>query len=212
MTADGGLRKAPMSGQPSAMLVLGDVLADPAGYEPWANETAQWVRDVICGPPPAARRPGALCPYVPAAIRRGVLTLTPCPEATRRAAVSSLLDEGGWFQDRLRRADRRDRLWLSHLVVFTGLAGRGEMLGEIRQTLRPAFLRIGVTIGDFWPENPDASVYDTRHRVGQAPWPCVAMRHTHSMDASVYRISPDRDAELQHLGAAPPRHGSGIQG
>jgi hypothetical protein len=196
----------------STTYVVTDVLDQPNGYPGWAQDIARWVRREICRPVPELGRPGALCPYVPIAVKRGSLTLIECPlpAEPRHALVSALADAAGWLLDRLAGADSTAEIaWMAHIVVFTGLGQHGDILGNLSTQLRPGFLRNGINLGEFYPDNTATSVRNSRIRVGRSPWPCVALRHFQPKDETFYHITPDEEPRYRSPRPAVPGYGSG---
>lgn len=78
----------------STVLAINDILESPDSHEKWAVDMARWVRDDVASPLPELGRSGALCPFVPAALRKGTITVTACERVSpaRADLVARLLD------------------------------------------------------------------------------------------------------------------------
>jgi hypothetical protein len=174
-------------------LTIAEILGGPTGHEAWLAEVAEWVRDRIGGPAPELDRPGALCPYVPAAIHRNTITITGHTELApdRQQVADVLLDEAGWFAERLAAARAAERTWIAHMLVFTGLGQEAIVLSELRSELRPRLLRQGIILGEFHQASADTSVRNRNYEVGQCPWPCFGMRAYIPQDQKFLRRTPD---------------------
>ncbi|WP_412077493.1 DUF6875 domain-containing protein [Streptomyces xanthophaeus] len=155
------------------------VLADPAAPA-WAAETAAWIRDEVSGPAPALGRAGALCPYVPAALRRHHIELVECPlPPTDPGALDRwLLAGAAEFRADTARRPSAEALLRCLVVVHTGLAGQEALLTGVRTRVKPLLLADGLTTGEFFPASPDTSVRNAEVPVARSPWPTLALRHS----------------------------------
>lgn len=174
---------------------VAEILAAPDNYEPWAVDTALWVRDQVSRPAPKLGRPGALCPYVPTAVERNTLTIVASdqPPQPRQALADVLLDEAGWLAEELGRTPVGRRVWVAHIVVFTQLGSAADVLAEVRAHVRPRLLRAGINVGEFFHDSPDTSVRNRHHLVGRSPWPCFALRVFMPQDETFFRMTPDSE-------------------
>ncbi|MEV4442381.1 DUF6875 domain-containing protein [Streptomyces sp. NPDC049577] len=165
---------------PTTALDPARVLADPAAAPRWAAQTAAWIRDEVCAPAPALGRPGALCPYVPAALRRHHIELveSALPGDDPEALDAQLLALAVEFREDAAARPAAEALLRCRVVVYTALDGRGELLTGVRTRVKPLLLARGLTTGEFFPASPDASVRNADVTVARSPWPALALRHS----------------------------------
>ncbi|MEU9132854.1 DUF6875 domain-containing protein [Kitasatospora sp. NPDC048540] len=154
-------------------------LDDPPAPD-WAVRTAAWIRDEISVPVPELGRPGALCPYVPTALRRGHIELSACTLAGEdpQALDAALLGHAADFRTRVHELKPAEALLRCRVVVFTALEGRGDLLTGVRTRAKPLLLAVGLTVGEFFPASPDTSIRNSEVPVARSPWPSLALRHS----------------------------------
>ncbi|MEV6823578.1 DUF6875 domain-containing protein [Amycolatopsis sp. NPDC051102] len=164
---------------PDTTFDAADVVDDPTAPE-WAVRTAEWIRDEVAAPAPALGRAGALCPYIPAALRRRQVVLVECRLS---GADPAALDS--WFLARAARFRREasarppaEALLSCLVVVYTTLTGNEALVTGVRERVKPRLLAEGLTTGEFFPRSPDTSVRNAGFPVARAPWPALALRHS----------------------------------
>ncbi|MGW4057590.1 DUF6875 domain-containing protein [Amycolatopsis sp. NPDC004747] len=167
-----------MTGPDTAFDAAG-VAADPTAPE-WAVRTAGWIRDEVAAPAPALGRPGALCPYIPAALRRRRVLLVECglPGSDPAALDGWLLARAARFRRRAAALPPAEALLSCLVVVYTAPSADGALVTGVRERVKPRLLAEGLTTGEFFPRSPDTSVRNAGLPVARSPWPALALRHS----------------------------------
>lgn len=176
----------------TAALEVSGVLADPHAPA-WATDSARWIRDEVGASAPELGRPGALCPFVPAAQRRGRIFLVECrlTGADPAELDRHLFTVAAGLRRAAATSEPGDRLLLSYLVVYTALGDPRTSLTALRRRVKPGLLAMGLTAGEFYPMSPDTSVRNAAVPVARSPWPALALRHSTPHDELFLAGQPD---------------------
>lgn len=149
-------------------------------YPPPASLKAvrTWLAEYLCEPHPSLGRAGAVCPFVPSALKAGSVLL-----AERRfeadtgiavvvAAVFEMLDgfeEADWPD---RGASLRALVW-----VLAGIPEeKFHLLDEAQQTTKTEVVRRGFILGQFHPQCPETAIRNSEFMVSRAPVPLFGLR------------------------------------
>jgi len=157
-----------------------------------------WVDDFVTRSHAYLGRPGMVCPYVPEALRRDMLSffVLPVEPATGReqepnyddyiAALEPLILR---LRDRFvatQSTDPRFKLLHSYLMVFRGLpsdADRAALLIETMQKgLKPKFVELGLMIGEFHPISNAIGLRNPDFRPLRSPVPLLSIRNMVEVD------------------------------
>jgi hypothetical protein len=158
-----------------------------------------WVGDYLSLPNAELGRRGPVCPYVPAARRRGDLFATLWPgRPARRELTDGLRGYRDWF------AARSTRGLAALLVVFPAVTQEdvGWAIDGVQRALKSEFVEQGLMIGEFHPGPPRAAgLHNARFRPLGCPLPLLAIRPMVSADLPFLRSDP------RHLAAHARRFG-----
>jgi hypothetical protein len=148
---------------------LSDVLRN--GNTPWAEAIAHWVADEVACPLPELGRKGALCPFVPQALRDGAIFATLDDHSdTLEAILERVRSEA--LRLRTTTVDNA-----SVLIVFTAPGvGQGPLLADASSALKAELLAQRMSCGEFYPDNDDRSARNPNVWVARSPLPCLALR------------------------------------
>lgn len=199
--------------QAAAYLPVAAALAlAPAGpAEAALRAMADYVARDLTREHPDLGRGGAVCPYAAGAVRRDLVRLAASPldrvDATAmRSAVAELRCV---FEDLAAAAAPRDRVYAAALLVFPSLpAGGSALIDRIQREAKPAIVRDGLMIGEFYPGCPAPGLYGARFRPFDAPVPTLAIRMMTAQDAPFLRDDPRFVAAFERrFGRPAPRAG-----
>lgn len=175
------------------MREVGEVLRAPEAHPEWARRCAEWIATTVAVADPRLGRPGALCPFVPTALRAGTLYLLPCPlpERPREALDAFALAAAARFAAHVRAESLPRGDLLSYVVVFTALREDAGCLATVRASVKARLLGQGMTCGEFYPANPDTSVRNDGYLVARSPWPLLAIRQSTPHDELFLASQPE---------------------
>jgi Domain of unknown function (DUF6875) len=138
-----------------------------------------WLHGTVAAPAPQLGRSGALCPYLPATMRTGLLFATvvgpdnsdPLAQLRRRACEFRVQPPIGSQPGAINKA---------LLVLFPGRlnAQVAALAAEIKLDLITA----GMTCGEFYQDNDDRSARNPAVRVATSPVPLIALRYLTTHD------------------------------
>ncbi len=144
------------------------------------HAVADWIKTFVVRPHPDLGRAGPICPFVPGALERKTLWLTPAHVADRGAPhlvelmngyKSLVLDIGP--------TDADDANYKVIVVVLTDLpADRAhDVFGNVQQQLAvPSYVEDGILFGPFYEGNRDTAIYNASFRPFQSPVPFLFVR------------------------------------
>jgi hypothetical protein len=143
------------------------------------RETLDWTRSYLCAPHGDLGRPGPVCPFTrPALERHGVwLTTDPSPTIDLQTTPARLLAYRDWFVE-LAPPSTTASQYATIIMVFPGLLPDTSptALDELQRELKPAFVRDGLMIGQFYPTCDEAGLWNPEFRPLRSPVPLLAIR------------------------------------
>lgn len=169
----------------SISAVLG---GDPA--PPWALALATWICGTMAVSLPALGRAGALCPFVPRALK--LASLFTCDGKTDRPSdIQRVIETAAHnFSTTCPLKDEADHL-KALIVAFPTLQRRHwPALKRARTAVKPAFIADGLTLSEFHDESDDRSVRNQRICIGRSPVPSIIIRRLQIHDEIFLRSQP----------------------
>jgi hypothetical protein len=175
---------------PSEILRL-DGNAGLASYDPKSVASllsfARYVTNFLTSSHPKLGRDGPVCPFTAGAIARGLLRLTASPldcgdEGLLIEAMSRMC---AVFDGMGSDASGKDEIYKAIVVVFPNLPPRvaSEVIESVQKKLKPAYVRGGMMIGEFYPGCPAPGLHNSAFRPLEAPVPSLAIRRITIYDA-----------------------------
>lgn len=178
---------------PDAVLITVEDLPDglPPQMTPYAQPlqaVSEWVRGYLTSPHPELGRTGPVCPYVPTALKRGMLYLTIQPggrETLDSAEVTeAVLRYREWFQQ-IEPREGPAAQFKSIIILFPDVAVEDapEVIDRTQAALKPAFVESGLMVGQFHPLPPaEGGLWNADFRPLRSPVPLLAIRHMVASD------------------------------
>jgi len=175
-----------------------------------------WVRDYLCRPHPELGRSGAMCPFVPKALQKGLLFGTVHAHVDRPdldAIMTSLLREMERFID-LDPVSGNEAQYKSLMVLFPKIADHVDertafdAIERAQAALQPRFVRNGLMVGEFHGAPPDKrGLWNTEFRPLWSPIPMLVIRHMVPTDVLFLKEDADllREYATIHGNAVPER-------
>lgn len=145
-----------------------------------------WLHDTVAQPHRLLGRPGPMCPFLPATLRRGLLFATvinkeePAEqvlevEATRFLKVAPVPPDPASVNKSL-------------LALFPDeITGLPEVVKKVKAML----ISRGLTCGEFYPTNSDRSVRSDQVLVARSPVPLIALRYLTPHDRLFLAAHPE---------------------
>jgi hypothetical protein len=143
---------------------------------------ANWIEAFVASPHKDLGRSGPVCPFVPEAIERNTLWLT--PEHLSDRSVPDVAELISRYKKVLLRAPPSEGNGVSYkavVVVLTDVsAERAKTYMEdvqVRVLKRASYEEDGIVIGDFHARNEGPAIRNSGFRPFKSPVPFVLMRH-----------------------------------
>jgi Cys-tRNA(Pro) deacylase len=202
---------------PSLVLVeLSDLRREPPP-EPIAEvveplrRTVAWAEEYLCKPHPELGREGPVCPFVQAAMRKGLFLLAVCrgrdfdqPEVRERIMR---------YRDRflaLPPQEGSEAAFKTVLILFPDLTEEDvpRLIDATQQALKPIYVEKGLMIGEFHAGPPrKAGLWNPDFRPLRSPVPMLVIRHMVPTDFAFLRDEKELvEAYLDRYGDGVPAH------
>jgi hypothetical protein len=151
---------------------------------------ADWVRGYLMRPHPDLGRPGAVCPFTPAAARLDAIRVGSSP-ARDEDAIHRVMRRALAAFDSI-DCPRGQRHFRAVIVAFPNCAGdEGRArLKAVQNRLRPESILRGKMIGLFEPHSPDKGLINPDFRPLRSPVPLLAIRMLVENDAPFVLRNP----------------------
>jgi len=188
-----------------------DPPAPVAGHLEPLRRIVQWAQEYLCRPHPELGREGPVCPFVQAAMRKGLFLLAVCPgRALDQEAVRDTLRRyRDWFLE-LEPREGNDAPFKTVLTLFPDLdeADVPRLIEATQQELKAAYVEHGLMIGEFHAGPPvKAGLWNPDFRPLRSPVPMLVIRHMVPTDFAFLRDDkPFVRAYLQRFGDSVPAH------
>jgi len=142
---------------------------------------ASWTKTFVARPHNDLGRPGPVCPFVPTALERKTLWLSPARVADRGVPQIVQLISGykKLFLNAPQPIDGDDADYKSIVVVFTDLPGdraKGLFDEVLQQLAVPSYVQDGLVLGGFYGSSMGSALYNPGFRPFTAPVPFLLMR------------------------------------
>ena len=142
---------------------------------------ADWIKTYVVKAHKNLGRAGPVCPFVPGALERKTLWLTPEQIAGRNVpAVVQLMNGYKSLLLDAQPTDGDDTIYKVIVVVFTDLsADRAKDLfgGALKHLAIPSYVEDGILFGPFYEGNEGTAIYNSGFRPFQSPVPFLFVRH-----------------------------------
>jgi hypothetical protein len=172
------------------------------------RKMADYAYSFLSNPHPDLGREGSVCPFVPTAIRKGLLRATATSAAsveTAEAAMTAILSVFAAMKPvspPFGTLVQGDESFKAILIVFPEVSESAapQVVDELQRRLKPAYVKSGLMIGQFHPTCPDTGLHNPHFRPLQAPVPSLAIRHVTKFDAPFMDRDEYIDAYLRLFG------------
>jgi hypothetical protein len=145
------------------------------------HSVANWIDIFVARPHKDLGRDGAVCPFVPGAVKGKTLWLA--PERIGDRSVLDVVQLMNSYKKRLhdlQPIDGNDASDKVIVVVFTDLSAdrAKDLFGNVLQHLAvPSYVEDGVLFGPFYKGNEGTAIYNSSFRPFQSPVPFLFVRY-----------------------------------
>lgn len=183
---------------PGTVLVeLSDLVLDPPPPEAARDlgplrTIVDWAEEYLCRPHPELGRSGPVCPYVEAAMRKGLffLTVVRGDDLGRDDVARRIVGFRDWFLRLPPEGSHGDAGLKTILVLFPDLPQDRvrEVIDTTQEELKPEYVPKGLMIGEFHAGPPDkAGLWNEDFRPLRSPVPMLVIRHMVPTDFAFLR-------------------------
>ena len=157
-----------------------DLVDDLATQPPWLRGLLTWMTEFVGRPRPEMNRSGDVCPFVRPALRKNLILLgvSGLDGSDLPAICAELLGLRADFLALAPAPPDPEHVNKALVHAFPRIdSDRGILLKRAREAIKPAFLEVGLTCGEFYDANEDRSVRSAELRIAASPVPCLAVRY-----------------------------------
>lgn len=160
--------------QGSLPVFLGDV------REP-LEQIVAWAREYLCRPHPELGREGPVCPFVQAAMDKGLffLTIYRGSDLSEDEVIASLVKYRDWFLE-IEPRSGVDAIFKTILILFPDIsvAKAVDLIEGTQEKLKADYVAEGLMIGEFHAAPPrKVGLWNPEFRPLRSPVPLLAIRH-----------------------------------
>ena len=149
------------------------------------TSVADYVINVLASEHPELGRPGPVCPFMPGAVQRNLVHIA-SSDLEDEPAITEMMDHlRGVFASASSRSAGNNALFSAFIVLFPKLADDtgAKVISRVQKSLKPAFVKQGFMIGEFYPGCPATGLHNLDFRPFDAPVHSLAIRHMTVFDA-----------------------------
>lgn len=152
-----------------------------------------WLENFISKPDPRLNRSGAVCPFVPNAMREKDIFLYAYGDKniSKNKLIEHLINASYDFTS-LPTGSSNKSPFKSFILLFPELEEKHhKLLKEAVAMVKPILLSNGVTVGEFYPSNPDGCVHNPAFKIAQSPYPMFVIRSLAAHDKLFLSSKPE---------------------
>lgn len=146
-----------------------------------AHQILRWARDYISQPDPRLGRGGAICPFVPAALKENTCYIAVHEEIDDRTTAEQLEELLADYVEVFLRTPPSTgpkRLVKTIIIAFPNMSARRALiLDEIHARMKSSFVEKGMMLGQFHPRYAATAVRNPSFENKRCPVPILALRH-----------------------------------
>jgi Cys-tRNA(Pro) deacylase len=175
------------------------------------RQVVQWAEEYLCKPHPQLGREGPVCPFVQAAMRKGLFLLSVCrgSDLDQPAVKRQIMRYRDRFLD-LPPREGSEAAFKTVLILFPDLAldDLPRLIDATQQELKPGYVEKGLMIGEFHAGPPaKAGLWNPDFRPLRSPVAMLVIRHMVATDFAFLRDERELVATyVRRFGDAVPAH------
>jgi hypothetical protein len=138
----------------------------------------RWISSFIANPHENLGRTGAVCPYVPPALKMDSMWLTHCDRgySSEEEMCQTVMDCLNLFQELDREGEAH--LFKALVVIFPEISHdlASSLIGRVQKSMKPTIVRAGMMLGEFFDGNDSPGLYNAELRPLRSPIPLFVYR------------------------------------
>lgn len=172
---------------------------------PYFNEIIEWVKTFLAKPHPELGRSGAVCPFVPRALKLNTIRLAVI--RTKNLKPDQIEEIVKHYREVFLELEPKQAdlvFYKAIMLVFPDVseAEAFELIDSVQQKLKPLFVESGLMLGEFHPRNQAPGLHNPDFRPLRSPVPMLAIRFMAESDLPFLdRITDDPEIRVRYLEA-----------
>lgn len=169
--------------------------------QPALAATLDWMISYLSQPHPDLGRTGAVCPYVPHALKINTIWLSEVddPHLTREQIEAMI----ACFHQVFLNLEPREGLAIINkalLIVFPHITAEQApaLIDQVQQALKPVYTRSGLMLGEFHRDNRSPGLRNPDFFPLRSPYPMLVIRHM--VDSDLPFLMRDNDSPEVRIG------------
>ncbi len=176
---------------------------------PYLIEITEWAKTFLARPHPDLGRPGAVCPFVPHALKLNSIRLAAIRAKNLESSQVEEIVLG--YRNIFLEIEPQEREYAINkvlLLVFPDLHidDTDKLIDGVQQKLKPLFVKTGLMLGEFHNRTESPGLHNPKFRPLRSPIPILAIRYLVESDLP-FLVSTDNlglrvrylEAYLQHF-------------
>lgn len=171
---------------------------------PYLVEIMEWVQSFLAKPHPDLGRRGAVCPFVPHALKSNTIKLTVIH--TKNLDQQQVEEIVVAYRDIFLELEPKERelaINKALLLIFPDIhiEDATKLIDGVQQKLKPFFVDAGLMIGEFHKRNQTPGQHNPNFRPLRSPIPLIAIRFMVESDLPFLQSVDDPSLRIRYLEA-----------
>jgi Domain of unknown function (DUF6875) len=147
---------------------------------PFIEQVAAWVDEFLVKPHPDLGRQGSVCPYMPRALAKNLVTYVVVHTANRSPDdIDRVIGQFRTDFLRMEPTHGPEQMDKTIVVILPDVSedAAPEVIDETHRRLKSDFVESGLMIGKFHPRSEEGGLHNPGFRPLRSPVPLLAIRH-----------------------------------
>ena len=159
---------------------------------PCIKKILNWIHNEVAQPHPELLRKGDLCPFMRPSLNHNLCFMKLSNNFLLDTIIKEIKKETALFMKASPTTSEKNSSYKSLLLVFPSIMAKDfYILKKIRKQIKPYLIEKGLTCGEFYPTNNDASVRNNAIYIAQSPIPCIVLRYLSNHDVIFLKSQPE---------------------
>ena len=159
------------------------------------EKVIDWVHSFLCNPHSELGRIGSVCPFTQPSIHKNMFWLSVYNKnfITFDQVYDAMMRFRQTFLDLQSNYDEESQYYLTILTLFPTISGQDklQMMGALKEKLKPDFIREGLMIGLFYETYQKPGLWNPSFKPFQSPVPMLVIRKIIPSDLYFSRNKPE---------------------
>ena len=167
-------------------------------------EIIQWMKSFLGRPHPNLGRPGAVCPFIPQALKSNSIRLAVI--RTKDLYPKQIEEIIGRYRDIFLDMEVKEQelaINKAFLLIFPDvhIEDVSQSIDSVQQKLKPLFVELGLMLGEFHQRNESPGLHNPNFRPLRSPIPLLAIRFMVEADLPFLMNPADPRLRIRYLEA-----------